>query len=177
MFGDLRRDAMRYVGLGGWHRNLGFWIGASYRFGTWARGLPRPLPRLAMLALHRVVSVGWHHFFNVHIYAARVGPGLCLIHPRNILIGEGVEIGEDCLIYHEVTIGTGPVPGYPRLGDKVDVYVGARVLGGVAVGNRSLVGPNCVVSKNVPADTLVAQVPSRIMPRSMVAPSRRAPPP
>jgi serine O-acetyltransferase len=175
MFEVLRRDAERYAELGGWYRNTGFWVGASYRFGVWARSLTRPLPRLPVVALHRVMSLPWRFLLNITIHSDHIGPGLCLIHPRNIMIGRGVEIGDDCLIFHEVTIGTGAVPGYPRLGDHVDVYVGARVLGGVTVGSRSMVGPNCVVSRDVPPDSLVAQTPNRVIPRAMVAPSRRAP--
>lgn len=168
MVDELRRDSVRYANLGGWARHTGFWVVATHRFGGWARSLRNPLLRFPLLALHRVASLPWRLLLNVTIHTDLVGPGLCLIHPRNILIGPGVEIGEDCLIFHEVTIATGPTPGRPKIGRGVDVYVGARVLGGVTVGDGSMIGANCVVTRSVPPNSVVVAAPSRILSRTLV---------
>ena len=93
--------------------------------------------------------------------------GLCLIHPTNVMIGGGVELGEDCLIFHDVTIGTGTMPGVPKIGNKVDIYPGARLLGGIAIGDGCMIGANCVVTRDVPAGSVVVVAPSRIIPRSL----------
>jgi serine O-acetyltransferase len=116
--------------------------------------------------------------FGVDLWAgsrgARIGAGLCLIHPANIVIAGGVDVGEDCLIFHEVTLGTGPVPGVPKIGKNVDIYVGARVLGGVVVGDGSTIGANCVVIRDVPAGSVVVPAPNRVIPRSFISKSSLA---
>lgn len=171
MLQALKRDAARYAELGGWSRHSGFWIGATFRFGTWAHALPWLL-RVPALLLYRLAKLPWVVVFNVFIPAGpggvQIGPGLCLIHPRNILIGHGTVIGEDCLIFHEVTCGHGYVPGRPRIGNGVDLYVGARVLGGVRIGDGTMVGANCVVTRNVPPRSVVLASPARVLSRSLL---------
>jgi serine acetyltransferase len=170
MFENLRRDSARYAQLGGWFRNSGFWIGAIYRFGNWASSLPI-LFRVPLWVLYRLLRIVPSFLFNVDLWAgprgAKIGPGLCLIHPRNIIIGGGVEIGQNCIIFHEVTLGTGHVPGTPKIGDDVDIYVGARVLGGVTIGDKAMIGANSVVTKNVPPSSVAMAGPTRIIPRSL----------
>jgi serine acetyltransferase len=165
----LRRDAERYAELLGWWREMGFWVGATYRFGHWARTLPLPL-KLPALLLHKLVRIPWILFLNVNIPAgARIGPGLCLIHPHNVYIPAGGEIGENFLVFHEVTLGTGPLPpGWPRIGNGVDVYVGAKILGGVTVGDGAKIGANCVVNRNVAPGSVVVMAPNRVVPASLV---------
>jgi serine O-acetyltransferase len=169
MFENLRRDAAKYRSLGGWYSCPGFWIVAVYRLGVWGQSLPHAFLRVPVRVLYRLARFPLRHIFNVDIWAgrsgARIGAGLSLIHPNNIIIGSGVEIGEDCLIFHEVTLGTGPIPGFPKIGNNVDIYVGARVLGGVAIGHHSMVGANCVVMQDVPAHSVIVPAPIRTIPR------------
>ncbi len=148
----LRRDRERYAELGGWARNTGYWIGATYRLGAWARAIDSRVLRIPLLVVHRLLELPWKFFLNVDIQAASIGPGLCLIHPRNVWIAGGTILGGDCLVFHEVTFGTNAfIQGKPRLGDRVDVYVGARVLGRVTIGDDAMIGANCVVTRDVPA--------------------------
>ena len=93
---------------------------------------------------------------------AEIGPGLCLIHPWSVVIGS-CTIGADCLIFHEVTLGTNANSENqsPTLGDHVDVYVGARVLGRVTIGDHVKIGANSVVLRSIPAGTTVAPPASR----------------
>jgi serine O-acetyltransferase len=176
MFENLRRDSAKYAHHGGWYRNLGFWIVAVYRLGVWADSLPGSFLRIPMWTLYRLVKLPLR-VFNVEIWAgrggARVGAGLCLIHPDGVMIGNGVEIGEDCLIFHDVTLGTGPTPGRPKVGKNVDIYVGARLLGGIVVGDNSMIGANCVVMRDVPPGSVVLAAPIQVIPRSL-SPSARA---
>lgn len=175
MLEDLRRDSARYSHVGGWARSPGFWVGAIYRFGFWAHGLPNVLLRFSFVFLYRFVKMPWRVLLNVYIPpSVRIGPGLCLIHPNNILIAPNVVIGANCLIFHEVTMGTGSVVGVPTLGDDIDVYVGARILGGVTIGDSSMIGANCVVTKSVPAGSVVVAPPPRIVPRSLARVARDA---
>lgn len=176
MFENLRRDISRNSHDGRWYANPGFWAVAIYRFGMWAYSLPVIL-RVPMWALYRLLKLPFF-FYHVHLWAgrggARIGPGLRLIHPTNVMIGWGVEIGEDCVIFHEVTLGTGQTPGMPKIGNNVDIYPGARVLGGITVGDRSMVGANCVVTRDVPPDSIFLAAPGRVMPRSLSPVARGA---
>jgi serine O-acetyltransferase len=176
----LRRDAERYAGLGGWKTNPGFWAGATYRVGHWAKRLP-PIARGPALAPYKVVNAVFRLVYQVRISAdAQIGPGLCLIHPSNILVGD-VTIGENCLLFHEVTLGTNANSdgAFPELGDNVDVYVGARVLGKLRVGSGAKIGANVVVTSNVPEGCTVVPAPNRMVPAAAVAAfgPRKTPPP
>lgn len=170
MFDNLRRDITKYEVDGRWYTNPGFWIVAIYRFGMWADSLPYKFFRIPLWVLYRLFKLpflGYH----IHLWAgrrgARIGPGLRLIHPTNVLIGGGVEIGEDCLIFNDVTLGTGQTPGMPKIGNNVNIYPGARILGGIKIGDHSMVGANCVVMRDVPPESIVLPPPNRVIPRSL----------
>lgn len=177
MFETLRRDATRYGA--GWYRHTGFWIVATYRFGAWAHALPAWFLRLPFRILYRLARLPFL-FLNVDVWAgaegAHIGPGLHLIHPHNIIIARDVEIGENCLIFHEVTLGTGTVPGRPKIGNNVDIYVGARILGGVTIGDGCMIGANSVVTTDVPPNSVVVAPPSRILPKALSAKARSVKP-
>jgi serine O-acetyltransferase len=163
---SLRRDAARYGELGFvWYAELGFWIGATYRYGAWCWSLPFVL-RLPLGLAYRVLNRFWRFFLHVNIaVTADIGPGLCLIHPTSIMI-PATTIGENFLIFHEVTIGTNLTRGgMPKIGNNVDIYVGARVLGGINIGDNAKIGANCVVTSSVPADSIVFSAPTRTLNR------------
>jgi serine acetyltransferase len=168
----LRGDAARYdVKIGPpWYKHEGFWIGATYRVGVWAQSLPFAL-RLPTAALYRIVNkVWWRTILNVNISPeARIGPGLYLIHPRNIFIPP-TEIGDNFTIFQEATIGAnGDPPRYPKIGANVVVFVGARVLGGIVVGDGSKIGANCVVTTDVRAGSVVVPAANRVVPPAVAA--------
>lgn len=170
MFENLRQDAARYEPLGGWLAHPGFWIVAIYRFGMWADNIPIALLRFPMWMLYRLLRLPYL-IYHVDIWAGRkgcsIGPGFCLIHPSSVMIGSGVVIGRNCKLFHEVTLGTGHIAGTPKLQNNVDVFVGARILGGVSIGNDSMVSANCVVTKDVPDGTIVMSAPNRSIPRTL----------
>jgi len=177
MLEKLQHDINNYKGYGRWYTNPGFWIVAVYRYGMWADSLPRAYLRIPMWAMYRLVKLLFFNY-NVHLWAgangARIGAGLRLIHPTNVMIGAKVEIGDDCLIFHDVTLGTGQIPGTPKIGNNVDIYPGARVLGGVVIGDRSMIGANCVVTRDVPSESIILAPPSRVIPRSLSPVARSA---
>jgi serine O-acetyltransferase len=95
-----------------------------------------PLAKLAVLR---------HRFWSVVTGAdiplnSRIGLGLLLPHPTGVVIHPNAKIGPDCLILSCVTIGTGPKPGAPVLGVHVDVGTGAKILGGVQIGDHAVIG-------------------------------------
>jgi len=176
MLNNLRRDCATYNGT--WFRRAGFWITVIYRFGNWADSIPVFILRLPMWFLYLFLKMILGLFTsNIVLWAGRngtqVGPGFCLLHPFNVLIGRDVEIGEDCQIYHEVTLGTGQIPGMPKIGNRVTIYSGARLFGGIRIGDNTMIGANCVITKDVPPNSIVVMAPSRIIPRTLSTQARR----
>lgn len=110
-----------------------------------------------------------HRFWSVVTGAdiplnCRIGGGLLLVHPNGIVIAPEVEIGPNCLILQQVTLGYGgKVPGVPKVGGHVDIGAGAKVLGGVTLGDHCKVGANAVVLCDVPPGATAVGVPARIV--------------
>lgn len=167
---DLRADAAEYARFGAWYRRLGFWVGATYRLGARANAIPNALARKAALAAVGILAAPARVLKDVHLPAsAQIGPGFVMLHPHAIFVPPGTEIGPNCQLFHDVTLGHGPVPGLPRLGKNVVVYTGARVLGGVAVGDDVEIGANTVVIRDVPDGSIVASPAARAIPREAAA--------
>lgn len=89
-----------------------------------------------------------------------VGDNLKLPHPQNIVFGIGTVIGNNCVVYQDVTFGK-KNDEYPTIGNNVVVYPGAKVLGGITVGDNAVIGANAVVIKDVPRDSIVGGVPAQ----------------
>jgi serine O-acetyltransferase len=90
--------------------------------------------------------------------AARIGPGLRIAHAAGIVVGNAVEIGRDCLLMQNVTLGAptlARIGDMPRLGDRVTLGAGAAVIGAVTVGDDVFVGAHALVTENVAAGSKV----------------------
>lgn len=181
LFSALIRDAARYRGLGAWWRHLGFWVVALYRLAAAARAFPVPGVREALLVAAWLLRLPFRMVLHLELPSrTRVGPGLLLLHPFNVLIGSEVVIGEDCSIFHEVTLGAGVSEAMPVLGDRVVVFPGARIFGGVTIGDAAEIGANCVVTRDVPPKTMMIAplpraVPQSLVPRASTPPGERGP--
>lgn len=95
---------------------------------------------------------------------AVIGNGLFMDHGTGIVIGETAEIGDNCTIYHGVTLGgTGKDRGkrHPTIGNNVLLSAGAKILGPFKVGDNARVGANAVVLREVEPNTTVIGVPGR----------------
>jgi serine O-acetyltransferase len=84
-------------------------------------------------------------------------------HPNGIVIHPKVDIGPNCLIFQQVTLGH--AGGTPRIGGHVDIGAGAKVLGPITVGDHARIGANAVVLTDVPAGATAVGIPARIIPR------------
>lgn len=117
--------------------------------------------------LARLISQRSRHRTGIEIHpGAKIGKRLVIDHGMGIVIGETAEIGDDCLIYHGVTLGgTGKDVGkrHPTLGNNVMVGSGAKVLGPFRVGNNARIAANAVVLREVPEGATVVGVPGRIV--------------
>lgn len=95
---------------------------------------------------------------------AVIGKGLFMDHGTGIVIGETAEIGDNCTIYHGVTLGgTGKDRGkrHPTLGNNVLISAGAKILGPFRVADNARIGANAVVLHEVEENTTVVGVPGR----------------
>lgn len=103
--------------------------------------------------------------------AAKIGRRLFIDHGEGIVVGETTEIGDDVLIYQQVTLGgTGKEKGkrHPTIGNNVIIGAGAKVLGNITIGDNCRVGAGSVVIQNVPEHSTVVGVPGRIVHRTIV---------
>ncbi|MEA4893563.1 MAG: serine O-acetyltransferase EpsC [Peptococcaceae bacterium] len=123
--------------------------------------------RIHWFFLARFVSQLSRFITGIEIHpGAKVGRGLFIDHGMGIVIGETAEIGDDCTIYHNVTLGgTGHDTGkrHPTLGNNVLVAAGAKVLGPIYIGDNARIGANAVVLKNVEENATVVGVPGRMV--------------
>src|ERR1700736_1804410 len=97
---------------------------------------------------------------------ARIGRRLFIDHGMGVVIGETAEIGDDCTLYHGVTLGgTSWNKGkrHPTLGRSVVLGAGAKVLGPILVGDGAKVGSNAVVVRDVPPGATAVGIPARIV--------------
>ena len=117
--------------------------------------------------LARVISQ-WSRFWTgIEIHpGAKIGRRLVIDHGMGIVIGETAEIGDDCLIYHGVTLGgTGKDQGkrHPTIGNNVLVSTGAKVLGPFKVGDNARIAANAVVLTEVPDNATAVGIPAQIV--------------
>ena len=117
--------------------------------------------------LARLVSQ-WSRFWTgIEIHpGAKIGRRFVIDHGMGIVIGETAEVGDDCLIYHGVTLGgTGKDQGkrHPTLGNNVMVSTGAKVLGPFKVGDGARIAANAVVLTEIPPEATAVGVPARVV--------------
>lgn len=97
---------------------------------------------------------------------ATIGRCLFIDHGMGIVIGETAEVGDDCLIYHGVTLGgTGKDQGkrHPTIGNNVLLSTGSKVLGPFKVGDGARIAANAVVLKEIPENATAVGVPARVV--------------
>ena len=100
---------------------------------------------------------------------ATIGRRVFIDHGMGIVIGETAEIGDDCTLYHGVTLGgTSWKAGkrHPTLERGVIIGAGAKVLGPILIGDDSAIGANAVVTHDVPADSIATGIPAIVRPRT-----------
>ena len=119
--------------------------------------------------LARIVSHLGRWLTGIEIHpAAKIGRRFFIDHGMGVVIGETAVIGDDCTLYHGVTLGgTSWQKGkrHPTLGNGVVVGAGAKVLGPIEIGDAARIGSNAVVVKSVPAGSTVVGVPGRLVER------------
>ncbi|UVT16877.1 MAG: serine O-acetyltransferase [Nitrospira sp.] len=138
----------------------GFHALLAYRFSHWLKSHDVPI-------LPRVVSQFARWVTGVEIHpSAKIGTGFFIDHGMGVVIGETAEIGDYVTLFQGVTLGgTGKERGkrHPTLGNHVVVGAGAKILGGITIGDNVKIGANSVVLKHVAANSTVIGVPARVI--------------
>ena len=131
-----------------------------YRVNHW-------LWNIGLCWLARLLSTLARWFTGIEIHpGATIGRRFFIDHGLGVVIGETAVIGDDCTLYHGVTLGgTSWQKGkrHPTLGSDVVVGAGAKVLGPIEIGSGARIGSNAVVVKSVPQGTTVVGVPGRLV--------------
>lgn len=138
----------------------GFHALLAYRIAHWLKShgvpfLPRFISQLAR----------WLTGIEIHP-GAKIGTGFFIDHGMGVVIGETAEVGDYVTLFQGVTLGgTGKERGkrHPTLGNHVVVGAGAKILGGIRIGDNVKIGANSVVLKTVPPNSTVIGVPARII--------------
>lgn len=106
--------------------------------------------------------------YGIYIYPdVKIGIGLKLPHPNGIIIGKSVEIGENCTIFQQVTIGSSHPGDYlkgkqPLIGNNVWLFAGSKVLGDIRIANYTLVGANAVLLHDTEEGKSYVGVPAKV---------------
>jgi len=114
--------------------------------------------------IHRLVRFLCPPLSSLYLPVSKIGPGLFIQHGFSTIVFAR-EIGANCWINQQVTIGASVGTGMPTLGDNVSVHAGAKVLGEITVGDGVVIGANAVVVKDVPPNVTVVGVPAYIIKR------------
>ncbi len=142
----------------------------QFSHGLWRRGLHLPARMSAHLG---------RFLTGIEIHpAARIGRRLIIDHGMGVVIGETAEVGDDVYLYHGVTLGgTSSARGkrHPTLGNNVIVGAGAKILGGILIGDGARVGANAVVVQPVGSGVTVVGIPARPVERDPVRKQAPAP--
>lgn len=166
-------DQFRYEAGRGWRDFCRQWFKESgFRFTTVMRTCAfLRAQSWSRYGLYHLCLI-WHRRQQVRLgvyidFSTQIGPGLCLDHAQGIVINRRSVIGADCTLSHQVTLGKtherSRHPGCPAIGDRVYLGCGAKILGGVTLGNDSAVAPNAVVAADVPAMAVVGGIPARVL--------------
>ena len=138
----------------------GFHALLAYRLAHWLKKRKIPFLPRAISQLAR-----WLTGIEIHP-SAKIGARFFIDHGMGVVIGETAEIGDHVTLFQGVTLGgTGKERGkrHPTLGNHVVVGAGAKILGGITIGDNVKIGANSVVLKSVPPNSTVIGVPARII--------------
>ena len=123
--------------------------------------------KLHLYFIARLISQINRGFTGIEIHpGAQIGKRLFIDHGMGIVIGETAIIGDDCLIYHQVTLGgmsSKDEKRHPTLGNNVMVGTGAKILGNIHIGDNVKIGANCIVIHDVEAGKTVVGVPGQVL--------------
>lgn len=143
----------------------------GFQYCVWLRltaGLSRH--RIGRVTLYLPAKLMLRHYsikYGIEIRSqTQIGSGFYIGHWGGIVVHPKARIGKNCNISQGVTIGQsnrGKHAGVPVIGDGVFIGPGAKIFGGIRIGDNAAIGANSVVTADVPDDAVVAGIPARIL--------------
>ncbi|MDR0588222.1 MAG: serine O-acetyltransferase [Burkholderiales bacterium] len=134
---------------------------------TFHRWFVAPCWRIKLRWMARALAAFSRWMTGIEIHpGAKIGRRVFIDHGMGIVIGETAEIGDDCTLYHGVTLGgTSWNKGkrHPTLGRGVVVGAGAKILGPITIGDHAKIGSNAVVVRDVPDNATAVGIPARVV--------------
>ncbi len=134
---------------------------------VWSHRVAHRLWRWRLKLLARLLSQLTRWLTGIEIHpGATIGNRFFIDHGMGVVIGETAKIGDDCMLYHGVTLGGTSwkkKKRHPTLGKGVVIGAGAKILGPILIGDNARVGCNAVVVNDVPAGATVVGIPGRIV--------------
>lgn len=123
--------------------------------------------KVGLYFIARLISEISRFITGIEIHpGAKIGKNLVIDHGMGVVIGETAIIGSDCLIYHGVTLGgvAADATGrrHPKLGDRITIGAGAKILGAITLGNDVKVGAGAVVISDCSAGATMVGMPAKM---------------
>jgi serine O-acetyltransferase len=163
MFEGVREDWRTYEG-DIWRQGL--WAMWVYRFGRWRYRVRPALLRKPLSLLYKLMRTWIQMTAGIELPCeTRVGRRLRIEHFGGIVVSGDAVLGDDVVLRQGVTIGLKRTNerGAPRIGNRVDIGAGAKLLGPITVGDGAVIGANAVVLQDVPEGALAVGIPARII--------------
>ena len=145
----------------------GFRAVAVQRFGVWRMQVEPKLLRAPLSILYRSLYRKIRNTYGIDLpYTVKLGRRVVIEHEGCIVIHGYCIIGDDCIIRQGVTLGNRyldrPLEA-PKLGTRVNVGAGAKLLGGISLGDGANIGANAVVLSDVPAGSTAVGIPAKLL--------------
>lgn len=165
--GLLRQIREDYAAHGRDWTRPGFRAVAAHRFGVWRMGVRPKILRAPFSMIYRCMFRHCRNRYGIELpYTVKLGRRVVIEHQSGIVIHGNCIIGDDSIIRQGVTLGNRSLDkpfDAPKLGRRVNVGAGAKVLGAVTIGDDAAIGANAVVLHDVPAGAAAVGIPARII--------------
>ena len=143
----------------------GFRALAYYRFGVWRMSVKPALLRAPLSIFYRFLYRRARNLYGIEVpYSANIGQNVVFEHQHGIVVHGDAVIGDGCIIRQGVTIGNRNLDkpfDAPKLGINVNIGAGAKILGGITIGDNANIGANAVVLKDVEEGQTVVGIPAK----------------
>lgn len=145
----------------------GFRAVAVYRFGVWRMKIQPRLIRAPFSVLYRMLYNKMRNGYGIELpYTVQLGRRVIIEHQSGIVIHGNTHIGDDSVIRQGVTLGNRYLDhpfDAPKLGKRVNVGAGAKILGNLTIGDDAIIGANAVVLADIPAGQTAVGIPAKII--------------